>query len=834
VAKRKVEAGRYHSLSELVSEAIQLRLDELKQRIGVYICHCGGNISDSVDVETARKGASELRDTRIVETHEYLCSDPGQEIIKQGIKEQRLNRIVVASCSPRMHLDTFRRAVDSAGLNPYFLEMANIREQCSWVHDDKEAATSKAIDIIRGAVERVHYLEPLEAKSMPVNKDTLVIGGGIAGIITSIELADKGYQVYLVEKKPSIGGHMAQLSKTFPTLDCAQCILTPKMVYAKQHPKIEIITMAELSAVKGSPGNYKVLIKKTPRFVDVSKCTACGNCEKVCPVKVPSEFEAGLFPRKAIYIPFQQAIPKAYAIDKAHCLYVTKGACRLCEKSCKGKAIDFDQDEERIELEVGTIAVCTGFEPIEPKTLKEYGYGLHPDIVTNLQLERLIGREMRKPSNGKVAKRIAFILCAGSRMMNREAGVKHCCKIGCMAAIKQAMLVQKVVPNAEPWIFYTDIRAAGKGYEEFYLTAQDHNVRFIRGRVGEVVPLKNGILVRGEDTLLGAHVEGEFDLVVLSVGIVPSLGTLELARKLGVQVGSDGFFSERHYKLRPVDSQREGVFFAGCALGPKDVRETTLEAMSTASRVATFIGEGAISVSPEVAYIIPEKCNLCDVCMDVCPIVAVERSPSGMAINPVSCVGCGICVPRCPEEAIELYNCTDEQMIAQITGLCECGKSPKIIAFLEKEVAYGSADLAGQTRESYSSNVEIIPVPTTGRIGLKHLLLAFAGGADGIILVEGHGGVFSEEALREQVIQFKKELEPYGIEPLRLMSFTTTLPEYNKILSVFETINSRISKMGPVSDDIRSKIRSKLHAQTLKVARGDEIVSRYVAHTRAP
>ena len=779
-------------------------------RVGVYICHCGGNISDTVDVEKVREAAEKFRGVKIAKTYEYVCSDPGQEMIKAGIKEHGLNRVVVASCSPRMHLDTFRRAVESAGLNPYLLEMVNIREQCSWVHDDIEAATSKAIDLIRGAVERAHFLKPLEAEVLPVNKDILVIGGGIAGIITSIELADKGFQVYLVERSPSIGGHMAQLSKTFPTLDCSQCILTPKMVYAGQHPKIKIITMAEPVAVEGSPGNYRVLIKKHPRFVDASKCTACGECEKVCPVKVPSEFDAGLFPRKAIYTPFRQAVPRTYTIDKEHCLYFTKGVCKLCEKFCKGKAIDFEQKEETIELDVGAIVACTGFEQIDPKAFEEYSFGLHPDIVTNLQLERLLGYEMRRPSNGKVAKKVAFILCVGSRMMNKEVGVEHCCKIGCMAAIKQAMLVQKVVPDAEPWIFYTDIRADGKGYEEFYATAQDHNVRFVRGRVAEVVPLGEKILVRAEDTLSGAVIEQTFDLVVLSLAIIPNADTQELARKLGIQVGSDGFLLERHYKLRPVDSQREGVFVAGCALGPKDVRETTLEAMSTASRVATFVGKGEISVSPEVAYIIPEKCDNCGICIEVCPVAAVEKSSTGISINSVSCVGCGICVPRCPRGAIDLNHCTEEQLMAQIRGVSEGGRAPKIIAFLEKEIAYGSADLAGQSRASYSPNVEIIGVPSTGRIGLKHVLQAFASGADGIILLENHGGVFTEEALREHVTQLKKELSAYGVKPLRLMSFTTTLPEYNKVLNLFETFNSRILKIGPVKAETRQKLREKL------------------------
>lgn len=782
-------------------------------KVGVYICHCGGNISDTVDVEKVREAAAKFEGVKIAETYEYVCSDPGQEMIIKGIKEHGLNRIVVASCSPRMHLDTFRRAVESAGLNQYFLEMANIREQCSWVHDDKEAATSKAIDLVRGAVERARYLEPLKTKSIPVNTDILVIGGGIAGIIASIELADKGYQVYLVERSPSIGGHMAQLSKTFPTLDCSQCILTPKMVYAGQHPNIKTISMAEPIVVEGSPGNYRVLIKKHPRFIDASKCTACGECEKFCPIKVPSEFSAGLFPRKAIYTPFKQAVPRTYVIDKEHCLYFTKGVCRLCEKLCKGKAIDFNQKEEVIELDVGAIVACTGFELVDPKAFEEYSFGLHPDIVTNLQLEILLNHEMRRPSNGNVAKKVAFILCVGSRMMNEEPGVEHCCKIGCMAAIKQAMIVQKIVPDAEPWIFYTDVRADGKGYEEFYTTAQDHNVHFVRSRVAEVLPQSDEILVRAEDTLLGTQVEGKFDLVVLVLGIIPSSGTQELAQKLGIQVGPDRFLLERHYKLRPVDSQREGVFIAGCALSPKDVRETVLEAMSTASRVATFVGKGEISVSPEVAYIIPEKCNNCGICIKVCPVAAVEESPTGLTINPMSCIGCGICVPKCPEKAIDLKHCTEAQLMAQIGKVSEGGKAPKIIAFLEKEIAYGAADLAGQSRASYPPNVEIISVPSTGRVGLKHLLQAFASGADGVILLEDHGGVFTEEALRKHVTQLKKELREYSVQSLRLMSFSTTLPEYNRVLNIFETFNERISKMGPLSQETRLKIKEKLATQ---------------------
>ncbi len=778
-------------------------------RIGVYICHCGGNISDVVDVERVREVASHLSGVEVSETNEYVCSNPGQNMIINGIKEYDLNRIVIASCSPRMHLETFRRTVKSAGLNPYLLEMVNIREQCSWVHDDREKATMKAIDLIRGAVERSRFLKPLELKNIKLNRDVLIIGGGVAGIIAAIELADKGYKVYLVERSPSIGGHMAQLSKTFPTLDCSSCILTPKMVYASQHPNISILSMSEVSSIEGSPGNYRALIIKHPRFIDEERCTACGECSKKCPVKVPSEFEAGLSQRKAIYIPFKQAIPNAYVIDKRNCLYFTKGVCRVCERFCKGGAVNFEQKEEMVELDVGAIIISTGFDQIDPYNLKEYGFGLHPDIITNLQFERLMIQGIHKPSDGKMPKKVAFILCVGSRMLDGDKGKKHCCKIGCMAAIKQALLLQKAVPDAEPWIFYIDIRADGKGYEEFYINAQEHGVRFVRGRVAEVTPTDNGIFVRAEDTFLGARIEGLFDMVVLSLSIIPHPTAEDIGRKLGIHIGSDGFFLERHYKLMPVDSQREGIYICGCALSPKDIRETTLEAMATASRVATFLGKGVTSISPEVAYVIQERCDGCGACIEICPVNAIESSSGEVRINPISCVGCGICIPNCPRSAIDLNHCSEEQLIAQIQGVSRGGERPRIIAFLEGETAYASADLAGQTRLSYSPHIRIIRVPSTGRVGLRHLLTAFAAGADGIILVEGDDSVFTEERLREHVIKLKRELRRYGVKPLRLIHTTTTIPQYEKILNIFETFAARISKIGPVPEETRLKIEEE-------------------------
>ena len=781
-----------------------------KPRIGVFICHCGGNISDTVDVACVKEAAKSLENLQVVETLEYVCSNPGQDMIKNAIKEHKLNRVVVASCSPRMHLETFRQAVKSAGLNPYLLDMVNLREHCSWVHNDKEKATSKAIALVKGAVARAKYLDPLIPKSMKVTESALVIGGGIAGIFSALELADKGYQVYLVEREPSIGGRMSQLSKTFPTFDCSACILTPKMVSVAQHPNIKVYTNAEVVGMKGTPGNYKVKIKLSPRNVILGKCTACGECAIKCPVKKPSKYEENLVQEKAIYIPFKQAIPNAYVIDKDYCLYHTRGVCRICEKFCKGNAIDFGQQEEFMDLKVGSIVVSTGYNMVNPKLFSNYSYGLHPDVVTSIQFERLMLQGLHKPSNGEVPKKVAFILCVGSRQTT-ENGVEYCCKIGCMNAVKHSLLIDKSVPGAESWIFYTDMRAHGKGYEEFYAKAREHNVVFVRGRVAEVIPNGSQLTVRAEDTILGKIIEENFDLVVLSPALIPSSGTKELSEMLGIDLGPDNFLLEVHHKLRGVETKREGIFIAGTVQGPKDIRETTMESMATASKIATFLGRGEISVSPEVAFVAPEKCDLCGVCVNQCPTKAIKIDKNKLVIDQISCIGCGVCVPVCPKGALDLKNTTESQLIAQIDAVSSQGESsPKIVAFIEKQTAYGAADLGGQNRRPYPTEVRLIGVPSAGRLGTKHLLHAFANGADGVLLIEGDDSLFKEGQLRARVIQMKKELSKAGVESLRIQSIATTLPQYEKIFALFDSFVERIKKMGPIKPEKREALKKQI------------------------
>ena len=781
-------------------------------RIGVYICHCGGNISDTVDVEKVKEAVSKLDNVKIVETVDYLCSTQGQSLIKSGIKDYGINRVVVASCSLYLHLGTFRRAVSEAGLNPYLLEMVNIREHCSWVHDNIEQATKKAIDIVRGAVNRVRHLEVLHPIKTKVKKEVLVIGGGISGIQAALEMADKGYQVYLVERNPCIGGHMAQLSETFPTLDCSYCILAPRMVSVSQHPRIKIITMAEPVALEGMPGDYTVTIRVKPRYVDIEKCTGCDECTKVCPVEVPDEFNLGLTWRKAIYIPYPQGTPRAYVIDTDNCLGLAPIACGKCIEVCDPGAINYDMQPEEIKLNVGAIILATGYEQISPNDFGEYSYGTHPDIVTNLQFERIMHLGFKKPSDGRLPKKVAFVLCVGSRAL-QERAKEYCCKIGCMVAIKQAIMLKKAIPNVEPWIFYQDIRADGKGYEEFYARAREQGVKFVRGLAARVLPTNDGLIVKAEDTIAGMPVEEKFDMVVLSMGITPRPDTEELAKIFGLHTGPDGFFMERHYKLNPVDSAKEGIFVSGCALGPKDIRESVEEGMAAASRAATFIGQGELEVSPEVPVIDRGKCDLCGKCVEICPTKAITIKDSSISVTPIACINCGACVPACPKDAIDQNNFREKQLIAQVQGVSMGElKEPKIIAFIERKTAYSSLDLAGTRRLSYVANIRPITVPSCMRIGIKHLLNAFAYGADGVVFVEGDDSPFAGEKLLKHVTELKKELQKYEISPLRLQSMTTTIPQYDKAVKLFATVNARISRLGKIKAEEREKLKEKLQS----------------------
>ena len=645
-----------------------------EKRIGVFLCHCGSNIAGVIDIPRVMEAVKDLPNVVHVEDYKYLCSKPGQQIIKDRISEHRLDGVVIGSCSPRMHELTFRQVMREAGLNPFLLEIANLREHDSWIHqNDPEAATEKAIDLIRMAVARARLLEPLEEPEVEITRASMVVGGGIAGISAALDMADAGFKVYLVEREPSIGGKMARWDKTFPTLDCASCILTPRMAEAGSHPNIELITMAEVEKVDGYVGNFEVTIRQRPRYVDIDKCTSCGDCTDVCPVDVPAEFDAYLTYRKAIYIPFAQAVPSSYVLDMENCLGVDAVRCGKCKEACGAGAINYDDHEKLIRIKVGTIIVATGFELFDATQKEEYGYGEFPNVVNLGEVERMLSSagptqgHVVRPSDLKEPKRVVYIQCVGSR---DERTNRYCSRICCMTAIKQARMIRDKL-GAEIYVFYIDLRTFGKGYEEFYESTAAAGVTFIRGRVGEILedPETHNLTVRGEDTLLGKPVQlDNVDLVVLSTGVVPPKSAKKLAQILNLSQSPDGFLLEAHPKLRPVDSFNDGIFVAGMAQGPKDIPDTVAQAKAAAAGAMALMGKGKITIEPYFSIVNEQKCSGCAVCVSVCPYNAIKINERNKAeINPAVCKGCGTCTAACASGAIKSQHYTDDQIEAMIT-----------------------------------------------------------------------------------------------------------------------------------------------------------------------
>ncbi len=640
------------------------------ERVGVFVCHCGRNIAGTVDVKKVVEAVSEHPNVVYATDYKYMCSEPGQNLIREAIMEHRLTAVVVAACTPSMHEETFRKVCSESGLNWYKCEIANIREQCSWVHSEMDKATEKAIKIVYSTIEKVIKNESLAPITIDLEKKCLVIGGGIAGIQAALDVADAGFDVILVEKSPTIGGRMAQLSETFPTLDCAQCILTPRMVAVARHPRIKIYTLSEVIKVDGFVGNFKVWIKKKPRYVDIEKCTMCGECEKVCPVVVPNEFDRGLSLRKAIYIPFPQAVPAAYVIDPDACLGLNPIVCGECIDVCDQKAINYDDKEEIIVENVGAIIVATGYDLYPKEKIAEYGYGKYEDVIDSLQFERLLsstgptGGVIRRPSDGKIPESIAFIQCVGSRDANH---LEYCSKICCMYTAKHAMMYKHLVPNGQAYVFYIDVRAAGKGYEEFIKRVmEEYGVVYIRGRVSKIYKENGKLIVQSVDTLTGERLEIPVDMVVLAMGMVPSRDNKRLAETLRIPVDQYGFFQEVHPKLRPVESFTSGIFVCGVAQGPKDISETVAQASAAAAKAIALLSKDKIYHEPIIAHVNEELCSGCGVCQSVCPYGAIEVINKVAKVNEVLCEGCGTCVSACPSAAIQLKNFRDEQIISMI------------------------------------------------------------------------------------------------------------------------------------------------------------------------
>jgi len=791
-------------------------------RIGVYVCHCGLNIAGSVDCEEVAKFAVSLPHVALAKDNRYTCSDQGQELIKNDIKEHKLNRVVVASCSPRLHEPTFRKACEEAGLNGYLFEMANIREQCSWVHlHDRKAATEKAKDLVKMAVAKAALLQPAEEIEVPIVRKALVIGGGVAGIQAALDLADTGYKVYLVEKEPSIGGRMAQIDKTFPTMDCSICILAPKMSDVGHHPNIEPLTNSEVLDVKGYIGNFHVEVLKKPRYV-TDDCTACGECVEVCPVIAPNEFDVGLAIRHAIYTPFAQAVPSAYIIDMNLCLNREKIiVCDKCLKACERQAINFEMKPETIELEVGTVIVATGADVFDPSSLPKYGYGKHPNIITSLEFERLInaggpsGGHLIRPSDMQIPKRVAFIQCVGSR--SEKSGRLYCSNVCCMNTIKDSLLIKEHWPETEIYVFYIDIRAYGKGFEDLYMRARKEGVKFIRGLPAEVVEDRKtcNVWLIGENTLQKELYKLNVDMAILSIGLEPRKDSEIIQRLLTLSRTQDGFFMEAHPKLRPVDAATGGIFFAGCAEGPKDIKDSVTQASAAAARAGILMAKGKVAVEAITPVFDPEKCKACGLCVKVCPYNAITLNEELKRIEIIeaACGGCGTCAAECPFGALTQNHFTDEQIFAQINAVTEHNAEKKIVAFCCNWCAYAGADFAGISRMQYPPNVRIIRTMCSGRVSPKFIERAFARGAAMVLVAGCHPGdchyINANEDTQKRVERFWKKMEQNGLNEERLQLLWVSAAEGERFASKIREMQVIIEKVAPEEIETAKRVFEK-------------------------
>ena len=661
------------------------------QKIGVFVCHCGTNIAATVDVERVAKTLSKEPGVVFATDYPYMCSQTGQQMIQDKIHELGLTGVVICSCSPRMHEQTFRKACLKAGLNDYMVEIANIREQCSWIHKDKQEATEKAVILGRAAIAKVHLNAPLTAGTSPVTKRALVIGGGIAGIQTALDIAEAGFEVDIVEKQPTIGGKMTQIDKTFPTLDCAACILTPKMVDCAQNEKIKIYAYSEVESVGGFVGNFHVKIRRKARFVNEAVCTGCGACTEKCPQKkVPNEFNLGLDTRRAIYIPFAQAVPKVATIDPDYCNMLKNGKCGVCAKVCTAGAIDYKQKDEMIEREYGAIVAATGFNPIDLSKFDEFAYSKSPDVVSSLEFERLMnaagptGGTLLRPSDSTHPKTIVFVQCVGSRCEDAQKGKSYCSKICCMYTAKHAMLCREKYPDTDVYVFYIDVRTPGKNFDEFYRRAvEEYGVHYIKGMVGKVVPENGKLKVQASDLLDNRQLHIDADMVVLAAAIEPDKSARSVATMLTASMDTNDFFTEAHPKLRPVESPTAGVFLSGTCQGPKDIPETVAQASAAAAKVIGLLCKDSLTCNPCVAEPNELMCNGCSNCEKVCPYGAITyvdkefRGPNRTTllrrvaqVNPAVCQGCGACTVACMSGAMDLKGFSNKQILAEVDAIC--------------------------------------------------------------------------------------------------------------------------------------------------------------------
>jgi heterodisulfide reductase subunit A len=790
--------------------------DDKDIRIGVYVCHCGGNISEVVDVAEVRDFAAKLDGVVLAKEDTHMCSEVGQQLIINDVKKENLNRVVVVACSPQFQGNTFRLAMEKTGLSPYLIEMANVREQCAWPHfGTPEDATEKAKRLTQGTVAKMRFAEPLEKKTLPIGKRVLVIGAGIAGIQAALDLGDAGFEVNLIEKEPSIGGHMAQLSRTFPTEDCAACILSPKMADVPLNKNVNLFTNSEVVSIDGYMGNFDVKIKKNPRYVDMNKCVSCGDCEEVCPVTIPNRFDEGLTKYHSIHRPFDFAVPNSYVVDAESCLRLRYGekVRSKCLTACPEDAIDFNEKPEEVDLKIDTIIVATGFDIFDPSQKKMYGYDKFDNVLSALEMERIVVKAAEGNPIKDLGKRIGFIQCVGSR--DEQVGREYCSRICCMYATKLASLLKHSEPSRDIYIFYTDLRAYGKGFEEYYKRAQNMGVKFIRGRVAEVLPGSNGnkrVTLKVEDTLTRQLIESEFDTVVLSVGIGLSESTGKIADMLRLAESPDGFLKEAHPKFKPVDTNVEGVFLAGTVQGPKDIPDTVTQASAASTRAIRFMNQGEYPIEPVLAFVHEDVCDGCELCLDECPYNAIKMKEKIAEINEALCKGCGSCLASCPRDALDLHMYTNQQIMENIKGALANKKEgeTKIIVFADDTCTYRLADSVGTAKLSYSSDAIIIKVPSGSRVTPKMVLESFKLGADGVFIGECEDKTspypHSGEVIRKNVSLLKKILEEEGIAPDRItfVQFVTVM--LKGFINEIDTLAEFVRNKGSLGNEKREAL----------------------------
>lgn len=771
-------------------------------KIGLFLCDCGKNISGVIDNEKIIEYFSGYPDL-VVFRDTYLCSELGLKEITEQIEEGRIDRVVIAACSFKLHGTLFRKTIEKAGINRFLIAFANIREQNSWVHTNQpQKATKKAIDQIKMAIEQVKLLEPLEVQHAEITPSTLIIGGGIAGIKAALVIADAGYKVYLVEREITIGGHMALFDKTFPTLDCSICVLGPMMTEVNEHPNIELLTYSEVENVDGHIGNFEVTIKKKPRFIDEEECVGCFDiCRDVCPIDIEDTY----YPRKAIDVAYPQAIPLLPNILEEYCV-----GCRACEQACDRDAIVFDQELEIININVGSIIVATGLKTFDPSILAELNYKKYQDVITTLQMERLLNNDgptngkIVKPSNGKPPKKVSFILCVGSR--NKKIDHEYCSQVCCNASIKQAVLLKKENPEININIYYTDIRAVGKNCEEFYNRAREEfGIRFIKSNISEVVKsdISDDFIIRGEDVIENILFENTSDMVVLAVGIEPAEGTSELTKILNISQDTYGFLLEKHLKVRPSESSVNGIYIAGAIQGPKDIPNSIAQAESAASKTIALISRGKVELDPHIVYHTPERCDLCRLCENICIYQAIQIKDGKLNIIPANCSGCGACAAMCPNDALYIPGFKKDQISAQIKAtLKDKNEFPLIIAFLCNWCSYMGADLAGTSKINYPSNIRPIRVMCTAMLDPALVFEAFAEGADGV-LISGcypqdchYKTGFIKASTRYKSI--RDMLSKSGINEKRVKIESVSAGEGEKFAKVIEEFTDQLENIGPL------------------------------------